>query len=89
MLVEEYIPASDWLVSRNASLLPLKLHDSQTRVAAKEAGHFLEYIREELVRLPELKDKLYSEGLKVYTTIDMSMQAVAEKSCCRASTPDG
>lgn len=79
MLAEGYIPASDWLVSRNAPLLPQKLHDSQTRVAAKEAGHFLEYIREELVRLPELQEKLYSGGLKVYTTIDMSMQVVAEK----------
>ena len=79
MLAEEYIPASEWLTSRNAPLLPQKLHDNQTRVVAKEAGHFLEYIREELVRLPELKEKLYSGGLKVYTTIDMSMQAVAEK----------
>ena len=79
MLAEGYIPASNWLVSRNAPLLPQKLHDSQTRVAAKEAGHFLEYIREELVRLPELQEKLYSGGLKVYTTIDMSMQAIAEK----------
>ncbi len=79
MLAEEYIPASEWLVSRSAPLLPQKLHDNRTRVTAKEAGHFLEYIREELVRLPELKEKLYSGGLKVYTTIDMSMQAVAEK----------
>ena len=79
MLAEEYIPASEWLVSRNAPLLPQTLHKSHLRVAAKEAGHFLEYVRDELVRLPELKEKLYSGGLKVYTTIDMSMQAVAEK----------
>ena len=79
MMAQEYIPASEWLTSRNAPLLPPNLHESRTRVVAKEAGHFLEYIREELVRLPELKDKLYSGGLKVYTTIDMSMQAVAER----------
>lgn len=79
MLVEEYIPASEWLVSRNAPLLPQKLQDGRTRISVKEAGHFLEHIREELVRLPELKAKLYSGGLKVYTTVDMSMQAVAER----------
>lgn len=79
MLAEEYIPASEWLVGRNAPLLPPNLDENRTRITAKEAGHFLEYIREELVRLPELKDKLYSDGLKVYTTIDMSMQAVAER----------
>ena len=80
MLAEEYIPASEWLTSRNAPLLPQKLpREPREGSSAKEAGHFLEYIREELVRLPELKEKLYSGGLKVYTTIDMSMQAVAEK----------
>ena len=79
MLAEEYIPMSEWLASRNAPLLPQTLEENRTRITAKEAGHFLEYIREELVRLPELKDKLYSDGLKVYTTIDMSMQAVAER----------
>ena len=79
MLAEEYMPGSDWLTSRNAPLLPQTFHENRARITAKEAGHFLEYIREELVRLPELKDKLYSEGLKVYTTIDMSMQSVAER----------
>ncbi|MDE0554803.1 MAG: PBP1A family penicillin-binding protein, partial [Candidatus Poribacteria bacterium] len=79
MLAEEYMPAAEWLVSRNAPLLPQNLDEKRTRITAKVAGHFLQYIREELVRLPELKDKLYSDGLKVYTTIDMSMQAVAER----------
>ena len=79
MLAQDYIPASEWLISRNAPLLPQNLHASRARIVTKEAGHFLEYIREELVRLPELKEKLYSGGLKVYTTIDMSMQAVAER----------
>ena len=79
MLAEEYIPVSEWLASRKAPLLPQDLDENRTRMTSKEAGHFLEYIREELVRLPELKDKLYSDGLKVYTTIDMSMQAVAER----------
>ncbi len=79
MLTEEYIPASEWRVSRNAPLLPPNVEERRTKISAKEAGHFLQHVRDELVRLPELKTKLYSEGLKVYTTIDMSMQAVAEK----------
>ena len=35
---------------------PQNLDENRTRITAKEAGHFLAYIREELVRLPELKD---------------------------------
>ena len=76
MFEQDYITTeSEWLTSRDAPLLPQNL----TRTALKEAGHFLDYVHEELDRIPELKASLYSGGLKVYTTIDMSMQAVAEK----------
>ncbi len=52
---------------------------SNTSVKAKQntAGHFLEHITSQLEGMPELKNILYNEGLKVYTTIDMSMQSVA------------
>ena len=43
------------------------------------AGHFIAHIRSELDKIPELQSSLYKEGLKVYTTIDMSMQSVAVK----------
>lgn len=79
MLEQDYINASEWLEGVNADLLPLNPPGSSVKMEQKEAGHFLQYIHEELNLLPELKEKLYSGGLKVYTTIDMSMQAVAER----------
>ena len=84
MLEQDYIAGeSEWLASINAPLLPQNLPGSGMETTSKEAGHFLEYVHRELRsmsdRLPELKNKLYSGGLKVYTTIDMSMQSVAEQ----------
>lgn len=79
MLEESYIDESEWIAGVNAALLPKNLHASGMKTQDKEAGHFLQYLRDELYDLPEIKGKLYSGGLKVYTTIDMSMQAVAEK----------
>jgi len=77
MLIIGYITESEWLESRKAPLLPQ--NPRGTKKPRKEAGHFLDYVHQELIRLPILKDTLYSGGLKVYTTIDMSMQTVAEK----------
>ena len=78
MLEQDYIAGeSEWLTAKNAPLLPQNLPGSG--IQAREAGHFLQYVHAELLRLPELNKKLYSGGLKVYTTIDMSMQSVAEK----------
>ena len=80
MFEQGYIPSvSEWRASRDAPLLPQNLPRKGTRTALKEAGHFLDYVHETLGQLPELKDNLYSGGLKVYTTIDMSMQTVAER----------
>ena len=79
MLAQDYISESEWIDGVNAPLLPLNLPGSGMKMQQKEAGHFLQYVHDELNSLPELKEKLYSGGLKVYTTIDMSMQSVAEK----------
>ena len=80
MFEQAYITTeSEWRASRDAPLLPRNLPRKGARTALKEAGHFLDYVHKELIRLPELKENLYSGGLKVYTTIDMSMQAVAER----------
>ena len=59
---------------------PINLQQpSESSVKAKEytAGHFIQHIKSEFEKIPEIKDSLYNEGLKVYTTIDMSMQSVA------------
>lgn len=80
MLEQDYIAGeSEWLASINAPLLPQSLPGGGVKMAQKDAWHFLQDVHEELRRLPELKGKLYSGGLKVITTIDMSMQSVAEK----------
>lgn len=51
--------------------------ETKLREKKNTAGHFLDHIESELNKISELKDSLYSEGLKVYTTIDMSMQSIA------------
>lgn len=80
MFEQGYIPSvSEWRASRDAPLLPPNLPRKGTRTPLKEAGHFLDYVRKSLSQLSELKHNLYSGGLKVYTTIDMSMQDVAER----------
>ena len=45
----------------------------------REALHFIEYVHQQLEDMEHLKDQLYNQGLKVYTTLDMSMQEVAEQ----------
>ena len=42
-------------------------------------SHFLEYVHEQLIGIPELEGHLYNQGLRVYTTIDVSMQEIAER----------
>ena len=79
MLNEGYITDTEYLASINAPLIEQNPLRSGTRKTRKEAGHFLAYVEKELLKLSDLGDTLYSGGLKVYTPIDMSMQAVAEK----------
>ncbi|MCY4401455.1 MAG: PBP1A family penicillin-binding protein [Candidatus Poribacteria bacterium] len=77
MLNQKFITETEYNENRNQ---PIKVqHSSESSVKAKEytAGHFIQHIKSELEKIPEIKDSLYNEGLKVYTTIDMSMQSVA------------
>ena len=55
------------------------LSDKKTSVRQKQntAGHFIDYVKSQLEQIAELENSLYNEGLKVYTTIDMSMQSLA------------
>lgn len=74
-----FITPPEYLENRNK---PITVQSpSKTSIKQKQitAGHFLDYIQSELKKIPELKNSLYKEGLKVYTTIDMSMQSVAVK----------
>ena len=45
----------------------------------REAQHFIDYVHQQLEDMEHLEDQLYNQGLRVYTTLDMSMQEVAEK----------
>ena len=76
MFDQKFITEKEYNENRNQ---PIKIqHSSESSVKAKEytAGHFIRHIKSELEKIPEIKDRLYNEGLKVYTTIDMSMQTV-------------
>ncbi|MGH2753005.1 MAG: transglycosylase domain-containing protein [Actinomycetota bacterium] len=58
----------------------LKLHRSAREMIANEhqpAAYFMEWLRKKYL-YPEYGNDLYTRGLKIYTTIDMSMQDAAE-----------
>ena len=74
-----YLTPKEYRESRDAPLKTKDLSETSLKVNQEAAGHFIQYINEQLERIPELENRLYSEGLKVYTTIDMSMQSVAVK----------
>ena len=56
---------------------PVDVEKSQSK-QIRGSSHFLDYIHEQLKNIPLLSGQLYNNGLKVYTTIDLSMQQVAE-----------
>ena len=79
MFDQGFITSAEYHESRNQ---PLQVQNpSKTSVKTKQitAGHFVDHIESKLEKIPELKKSLYNSGLKVYTTIDMSMQSVAVK----------
>jgi penicillin-binding protein 1A len=75
-------------VASNDSIkkLPLKLQYSQVAVNHELAPYFREYLKQELAKWCEKNNKsdgspynLYTDGLKIYTTIDSKLQAYAEQ----------
>lgn len=70
-----YITQDTYEVGLATSLAIDAPEDKQGR----EALHFIEYVHQQLEGIEHLKDQLYNQGLKVYATLDMSMQEVAEK----------
>ena len=71
------LTSQEYNYSRNQPLQVKIPSKSSVRVKQLTAGHFIKHITSQLEDIPELKNILYNEGLKVYTTIDMSMQSVA------------
>jgi len=56
---------------------PLEVQKPERSNQQVSAYHFLDYIHSELKTIGSLKGQLYNQGLKAYTTIDISMQQVA------------
>jgi penicillin-binding protein 1A len=66
--------------------LPLNLKYSQVKQVTEVAPYFREFLKQELQKWCEQNTKpdgspydLYTDGLKIYTTIDSKLQAYAEK----------
>jgi 1A family penicillin-binding protein len=72
---EEFITQAQYEKSKKAPF-DIRAPEGTKR---REASHFLDYIHQQLLAMLILKDRLYNQGLKVYTTIDVSMQEVAEQ----------
>ena len=56
---------------------PLKVQKQDLSRKEVAAYHFLDHVHSELKKINSLSQQLYNQGLKVYTTIDLSMQKVA------------
>ena len=74
MLEEGFISSSD---HTQALQTPLKLVTTPS-VPVHEAPHFVEHVRK-YIEEKYGKEALYNQGLKVYTTVDLKMQKVAEQ----------
>jgi penicillin-binding protein 1A len=57
---------------------PLKIQSRESAYFSK-APYFTEFIRQQVERKYG-KEKLYQEGLRIYTTLDLSLQRIAQKS---------
>lgn len=79
MYTQGFITQKEYEYSRNQ---PLGVNQPEKSIINNNrdlAGHFIAQIRSELDKIPELQSSLYKEGLKAYTTIDISMQSIAAK----------
>ena len=70
-----YITAS---VARKTKDQKIELAKPKQKSATEPASYFIDYVTQKLIDKYGA-DAVYKEGLKIYTTIDMDMQAAAEK----------
>lgn len=73
------ITAQEYLLNRKKPISVQSSSDTTLKHRYYTAGHFIGHIQSILKDIPQLKNSIYKDGLKVYTTIDMSMQSVAMK----------
>jgi penicillin-binding protein 1A len=61
---------------------PIVLTSQTVRGSKSIAPHFMEYVRQQMMAMANKYGyDLYRDGLNIYTTIDMRMQRIANKSC--------
>ncbi len=72
-----FILPKEYKESRKQPIKVKNQEKTSVREKRNTAGHFVDHIKKQLNKIPYLEDSLYSDGLKVYTTIDMSMQSLA------------
>ncbi|MCJ7553570.1 MAG: PBP1A family penicillin-binding protein, partial [Ignavibacteriaceae bacterium] len=81
MVVTDILSQSDYdkLITQ-----PIVLGSERISAMRTEAPHFMEYVR---LQMSAMADKygydLYREGLNIYTTLDMSMQRIANRSAAK------
>ncbi|WP_196594340.1 transglycosylase domain-containing protein [Pectinatus sottacetonis] len=74
MLKHNYITNSQFQQANNEAL---KLHPKKSTANFKIASYFVDYVTQKLIDKYGA-DKVYKEGLKIYTTLDLNMQRDAE-----------
>lgn len=58
---------------------------TRRQVENQKAAYFMEWLRKEYLE-PEYGERLYTSGLKIYTTLDLKMQASAEEAVAEVLT---
>ncbi len=81
MVVNGYLSESEY---DKLKKLPIHLATNRPSAIRTEAPHFMEYVRLQLTPIVEKYGyDLYRDGLNIYTTLDMKMQRIANRSAAK------
>lgn len=84
MVVNGYLSESEY---QRLKQLPIQLATDRPSAIRTDAPHFMEYIRLQLTPIVEKYGyDLYRDGLNIYTTLDMKMQRIANRSAAKHIT---
>lgn len=75
-MVEQGFVGEEEAVEASRGKVKLK-KKAEAELKRQKAAYFIEWIRKQYL-YPEFGDELYTGGLKIYTTLDLDMQAAAE-----------
>lgn len=78
MVVNGYLPDNEYEKLKD---LPIRLASERPSAVRTDAPHFMEYVRLQLTPIVEKYGyNLYRDGLNIYTTLDLRMQKIANRS---------